>query len=195
MLDLLKWRAHPERINDSLSKLKEIDGSEIVKVQWESLWDLFFFITFFFLLLFGHPTGFANGSWQHFHFIFPCVPSFCRTPWTLCSASWTRVHRDMASKCLTPWWVALFFLKVFRVGGQLDSNPATGTRPGTFHSIPKNVFINSTLRKLTFAENDWFLQGFKQKHIFVLFFCAATALFPNSGSMKYVYSILSALPS
>lgn len=32
MLDLLKWRAHPERINDSLSKLKEIDGSEIVKV-------------------------------------------------------------------------------------------------------------------------------------------------------------------
>uniref|UniRef100_A0A3B5A8L1 Dedicator of cytokinesis 4b n=1 Tax=Stegastes partitus TaxID=144197 RepID=A0A3B5A8L1_9TELE len=31
MLDLLKWRAHPERINDSLSKLKEIDGSEIVK--------------------------------------------------------------------------------------------------------------------------------------------------------------------
>lgn len=33
MLDLLKWRAHPERINDSLSKLKEIDGSEIVKVR------------------------------------------------------------------------------------------------------------------------------------------------------------------
>ncbi|MEQ2167996.1 hypothetical protein GOODEAATRI_009784, partial [Goodea atripinnis] len=33
MLDLLKWRAHPERINDSLSKLKEIDGSEIVKVH------------------------------------------------------------------------------------------------------------------------------------------------------------------
>uniref|UniRef100_A0A8C8GPX3 Dedicator of cytokinesis 4b n=1 Tax=Oncorhynchus tshawytscha TaxID=74940 RepID=A0A8C8GPX3_ONCTS len=32
MLDLLKWRAHPERINDSLLKLKEIDGSEIVKV-------------------------------------------------------------------------------------------------------------------------------------------------------------------
>lgn len=32
MLDLLKWRAHPERINDSLSKMKEIDGSEIVKV-------------------------------------------------------------------------------------------------------------------------------------------------------------------
>uniref|UniRef100_A0A8C7JLB8 Dedicator of cytokinesis 4b n=1 Tax=Oncorhynchus kisutch TaxID=8019 RepID=A0A8C7JLB8_ONCKI len=31
MLDLLKWRAHPERINDSLLKLKEIDGSEIVK--------------------------------------------------------------------------------------------------------------------------------------------------------------------
>lgn len=33
MLDLLKWRAHPERISDSLSKLKEIDGSEIVKVS------------------------------------------------------------------------------------------------------------------------------------------------------------------
>jgi len=36
MLDLLKWRAHPERINDSLSKLKEIDGSEIVKVGPQS---------------------------------------------------------------------------------------------------------------------------------------------------------------
>lgn len=33
MLDLLKWRAHPERINDSLSKLRDIDGSEIVKVE------------------------------------------------------------------------------------------------------------------------------------------------------------------
>lgn len=33
MLDLLKWRAHPERISDSLSKLREIDGSEIVKVN------------------------------------------------------------------------------------------------------------------------------------------------------------------
>ncbi|KAJ8350981.1 hypothetical protein AAFF_G00169170 [Aldrovandia affinis] len=34
MLDLLKWLG--ERINDSLGKLKEIDGSEIVKVgcQW-----------------------------------------------------------------------------------------------------------------------------------------------------------------
>lgn len=37
MLDLLKWRAHPERISDSLSKLRDIDGSEIVKV------DAFFF--------------------------------------------------------------------------------------------------------------------------------------------------------
>lgn len=36
MLDLLKWRAHPERISDSLSKLKEIDGSEIVKVSCTS---------------------------------------------------------------------------------------------------------------------------------------------------------------
>lgn len=33
MLDLLKWRVHPEKIHDSLSKLKEIDGSEIVKVE------------------------------------------------------------------------------------------------------------------------------------------------------------------
>ena len=36
MLGLLKWRAHPERINDSLSKLKEIDGSEIVKVDTQT---------------------------------------------------------------------------------------------------------------------------------------------------------------
>lgn len=33
MLDLLKWRAHPEKIAGCLSKLKEIDGSEIVKVN------------------------------------------------------------------------------------------------------------------------------------------------------------------
>lgn len=32
MLDLLKWRAHPDKIAGCLSKLKEIDGSEIVKV-------------------------------------------------------------------------------------------------------------------------------------------------------------------
>lgn len=43
MLDLLKWRAHPERINDSLSKLKEIDGSEIVKVGPVLSTDLFVF--------------------------------------------------------------------------------------------------------------------------------------------------------
>ncbi|KAI4802934.1 hypothetical protein KUCAC02_006501, partial [Chaenocephalus aceratus] len=41
MLDLLKWRAHPERINDSLSKLKEIDGSEIVKFLQDTLDTLF----------------------------------------------------------------------------------------------------------------------------------------------------------
>ncbi len=32
MLDLLKWRVHPDRIIDCLSKLKDIDGTEIVKV-------------------------------------------------------------------------------------------------------------------------------------------------------------------
>ncbi|XP_037099092.1 dedicator of cytokinesis protein 4b isoform X1 [Syngnathus acus] len=41
MLDLLKWRAHPERINESLSKLKEIDGSEIVKFLQDTLDTLF----------------------------------------------------------------------------------------------------------------------------------------------------------
>uniref|UniRef100_A0A673H0U8 Dedicator of cytokinesis protein 4-like n=1 Tax=Sinocyclocheilus rhinocerous TaxID=307959 RepID=A0A673H0U8_9TELE len=41
MLDLLKWRAHPERISDSLSKLKEIDGSEIVKFLQDTLDTLF----------------------------------------------------------------------------------------------------------------------------------------------------------
>lgn len=33
MLDLLKWRTHPERIMDGLSKLKDMDGTEIVKVK------------------------------------------------------------------------------------------------------------------------------------------------------------------
>lgn len=32
MLDLLKWRIHLDRIIDCLSKLKDIDGTEIVKV-------------------------------------------------------------------------------------------------------------------------------------------------------------------
>ncbi|XP_041933790.1 LOW QUALITY PROTEIN: dedicator of cytokinesis protein 4b [Alosa sapidissima] len=41
MLDLLKWRGHPERITDSLSKLKEIDGSEIVKFLQDTLDTLF----------------------------------------------------------------------------------------------------------------------------------------------------------
>uniref|UniRef100_A0A3B3DJP4 Dedicator of cytokinesis 4b n=1 Tax=Oryzias melastigma TaxID=30732 RepID=A0A3B3DJP4_ORYME len=41
MLDLLKWRAHPERIIDSLSKLKDIDGSEIVKFLQDTLDTLF----------------------------------------------------------------------------------------------------------------------------------------------------------
>lgn len=37
MLDLLKWRMHPESISDSLSKLKEIDGAEIVKVDYTAV--------------------------------------------------------------------------------------------------------------------------------------------------------------
>nr|XP_014346036.1 PREDICTED: dedicator of cytokinesis protein 4 [Latimeria chalumnae] len=41
MLDLLKWRAHPEKITDCLSKLKEIDGSEIVKFLQDALDTLF----------------------------------------------------------------------------------------------------------------------------------------------------------
>nr|XP_023666077.1 dedicator of cytokinesis protein 4 isoform X2 [Paramormyrops kingsleyae] len=41
MLDLLKWRVHPEKISDSLSKLKEIDGSEIVKFLQDTLDTLF----------------------------------------------------------------------------------------------------------------------------------------------------------
>uniref|UniRef100_A0A2K6MDG3 Dedicator of cytokinesis 4 n=1 Tax=Rhinopithecus bieti TaxID=61621 RepID=A0A2K6MDG3_RHIBE len=43
MLDLLKWRTHPDKITGCLSKLKEIDGSEIVKVYSISL--LFSLIT------------------------------------------------------------------------------------------------------------------------------------------------------
>uniref|UniRef100_A0A670J6W0 Dedicator of cytokinesis protein 4 n=1 Tax=Podarcis muralis TaxID=64176 RepID=A0A670J6W0_PODMU len=41
MLDLLKWRAHPEKIAGCLSKLKEIDGSEIVKFLQDTLDTLF----------------------------------------------------------------------------------------------------------------------------------------------------------
>ncbi|XP_061495993.1 dedicator of cytokinesis protein 4 isoform X5 [Rhineura floridana] len=41
MLDLLKWRAHPEKITGCLSKLKEIDGSEIVKFLQDTLDTLF----------------------------------------------------------------------------------------------------------------------------------------------------------
>lgn len=37
MLDLLKWRTHPDKITGCLSKIKEIDGSEIVKVYGVSL--------------------------------------------------------------------------------------------------------------------------------------------------------------
>uniref|UniRef100_A0A8B9L6G0 Dedicator of cytokinesis 4 n=1 Tax=Astyanax mexicanus TaxID=7994 RepID=A0A8B9L6G0_ASTMX len=41
MLDLLKWRTHPERIMDSLTKLKDIDGAEIVKFLQDALDTLF----------------------------------------------------------------------------------------------------------------------------------------------------------
>ncbi|KAJ8245663.1 hypothetical protein GJAV_G00273130 [Gymnothorax javanicus] len=41
MLDLLKWRANPDRINESLVKLKDIDGSEIVKFLQDTLDTLF----------------------------------------------------------------------------------------------------------------------------------------------------------
>uniref|UniRef100_A0A672P4N1 Dedicator of cytokinesis 4 n=1 Tax=Sinocyclocheilus grahami TaxID=75366 RepID=A0A672P4N1_SINGR len=41
MLDLLKWRVHPDRIIDCLSKLKDIDGTEIVKFLQDTLDTLF----------------------------------------------------------------------------------------------------------------------------------------------------------
>ncbi|XP_026880343.2 dedicator of cytokinesis protein 4 isoform X2 [Electrophorus electricus] len=41
MLDLLKWRTHPDRIMDCLSKLKDIDGAEIVKFLQDTLDTLF----------------------------------------------------------------------------------------------------------------------------------------------------------
>uniref|UniRef100_A0AAY4E1Y9 Dedicator of cytokinesis 4b n=1 Tax=Denticeps clupeoides TaxID=299321 RepID=A0AAY4E1Y9_9TELE len=37
MLNLLNWRTHPEKISDSLSKLKDLDGTEVVKVDFELL--------------------------------------------------------------------------------------------------------------------------------------------------------------
>lgn len=73
MLDLLKWRTHPDKITGCLSKLKEIDGSEIVKVHGAR-----------------HPLGssrdqgclegrdgcYLTGSFP------PSFPdSFCKTPW------------------------------------------------------------------------------------------------------------------
>ncbi|RXN23373.1 dedicator of cytokinesis 4-like protein [Labeo rohita] len=41
MLDLLKWRVHPDRIIDCLSKLKDIDGTEIVKFLQDTMDTLF----------------------------------------------------------------------------------------------------------------------------------------------------------
>ncbi len=67
MLDLLKWRAHPERISDSLSKLKEIDGSEIVKVSFPSqpcCWLMNLSITVIFLLIGAHLLIKSNISNQ-----------------------------------------------------------------------------------------------------------------------------------
>lgn len=62
MLDLLKWRAHPERINDSLSKLKEIDGSEIVKVSN----DIYSQHGLVFLLCLGCSVSFLSFSQPQF---------------------------------------------------------------------------------------------------------------------------------
>ncbi|KAF5891017.1 dedicator of cytokinesis protein 4 isoform X1, partial [Clarias magur] len=41
MLDLLKWRTHPDRIMDGLNKLKDMDGTEIVKFLQDTLDTLF----------------------------------------------------------------------------------------------------------------------------------------------------------
>ncbi|XP_056595767.1 dedicator of cytokinesis protein 4 isoform X1 [Triplophysa dalaica] len=41
MLDLLKWRVHPDRIIDCLAKMKDIDGTEIVKFLQDTLDTLF----------------------------------------------------------------------------------------------------------------------------------------------------------
>lgn len=86
MLDLLKWRAHPERINDSLSKLKEIDGSEIVKVSLHS-----------------HPLLFTHSEFLIVLFIWLFCTSFYRTPWTPSLGFWTKARRDMGSRCLIHW--------------------------------------------------------------------------------------------
>ncbi|XP_028813743.1 dedicator of cytokinesis protein 4 isoform X2 [Denticeps clupeoides] len=41
MLNLLNWRTHPEKISDSLSKLKDLDGTEVVKFLQDTLDALF----------------------------------------------------------------------------------------------------------------------------------------------------------
>lgn len=75
MLDLLKWRTHPDKITGCLSKIKEIDGSEIVKVygvslslSWEihgikNIWrgradDIFFINLFLYLTVSARYTGY-----------------------------------------------------------------------------------------------------------------------------------------
>lgn len=128
MLDLLKWRAHPERINDSLSKLKEIDGSEIVKVGARSDYRaqiapalpasvalIVFWLDFTLCDLswgvfkcsktekssdFKAVTVCTNSIFSHF-----TPTSFSRTRWTLFLAFWMKAPRDTGWRCLTHWWV------------------------------------------------------------------------------------------
>lgn len=77
MLDLLKWRTHPDKITGCLSKLKEIDGSEIVKVY----------------MLFCYPS--LGNSWDkeylegkdsgYFIYAFTSLSnSFCKIHWIPC---------------------------------------------------------------------------------------------------------------
>lgn len=84
MLDLLKWRAHPERISDSLSKLREIDGSEIVKVNSSLL-----------LPVDSDDLNYTSALL--------CPSSFSRTPWTRSLVFWMKALRDMDSKSSIPW--------------------------------------------------------------------------------------------
>lgn len=202
MLDLLKWRAHPERINDSLSKLKEIDGSEIVKVgsEFPLCWISFFRDIYILSCVFFKPH-------------FPCVCSSCRTPWTLCLASWMKVLRDTDSKCLTPWWVTFSFQ------GPISSVPPlvlsseeqnvphrshkVSRTPSSFKQFPNqgvfeqnrtenDSFVYHTLEKLPiFAENVLILRGFciafsvqDQPSASIALFCSACLVLYNKGEHK-----------
>lgn len=101
MLDLLKWRAHPERINDSLSKLKEIDGSEIVKVGPDSQLRIAPTIPAFGLLIVFWFNFLKFTS--HIKNPVCSAPSFYRTPWTLFLVFWMKALRDMDSRCSIHW--------------------------------------------------------------------------------------------